>query len=87
MPATIVQVPADFALTLPLLTEAIELLVLDQVMLLSVALPGYALALRLALSPHSQRYTAAGNAYTCDRYGFIFVFIMTLTATLVAYIT
>ena len=51
MPATIVQVPADFALTLPLLTEAIELLVLDQVMLLSVALPGYALALRLALSP------------------------------------
>ena len=35
----------------------------------------------------SQRYTAAGNAYTCDRYGFIFVFIMTLTATLVAYIT
>ena len=51
MPAAIVQVPADFALTLPLLTEAIELLVLDQVMLLSVALPGYALALRLALSP------------------------------------
>ena len=84
MPAAIVQVPADFALTLPLLTEAIELLVLDQVMLLSVALPGYALALRLALSPTVS--DAAGNAYTCDRYGFIFVFIMTLTATLVAYI-